>query len=179
MSYAVACGIPALTVITVYKVDGNAGDRFGAKWVLVAGLLVQPIGALGHFFANNLASFCSVAALFCFIYAGLMPLRSVLLRDSFPLRIMGTLMGGLGFAAGPGMATGLVLGGWIFDITGKYGWLYLSSFGKGIGAYLIAILFRPFPKLIQATPGLAAAGHSHIDGRTWWFHPALPMFGVS
>jgi hypothetical protein len=57
MSYAVACGIPALTVVTVYKVEGNAGDRFGAKWVLVAGLLVQNFGALGHFFANNFASF--------------------------------------------------------------------------------------------------------------------------
>jgi hypothetical protein len=61
-----------------------------------------------------------------------MPLCSVLLRDRFPLRIVDTLMGGLGFAAGPGMATGLVLGGWLFNTTGRYIWLYLSSFGRGI-----------------------------------------------
>jgi MFS family permease len=166
VSYAIACGIPVLTAVTIYSVEGIAGmpgrlffgiagDRFGAKWVLVAGLLVQAFGALGYFFASNLASFYSVAALFGFIYAGVMPLYSVLLRENFPLRIMGTLMGGLGLAGGLGMATGPVLGGWIFDTTGNYGWLYLSSFGMGIGAFLIAVLFRPFPKGAEPKPRFA------------------------
>jgi MFS family permease len=166
VSYAIACGIPALTAVTIYSVEGIAGmpgriffgiagDKFGAKWVLVVGLLVQAFGALGYFFASNLASFYSVAALFGFIYAGVMPLYSVLLRENFPLRIMGTLMGGVGLAGGLGMATGPLLGGWIFDTTGDYGWLYLSSFGMGIGAFLIAALFRPHPKVPAAAPGLA------------------------
>lgn len=166
VSYAIACGIPVVTAVTIYSVEGIAGmpgriffgvagDRFGAKWVLVAGLLVQAFGALGYFFASNLASFYSVAALFGFIYAGVMPLYSVLLRENFPLRIMGTLMGGLGLAGGLGMATGPLLGGWIFDTTGDYGWLYLSSFGMGIGAFMIAALFRPHPKVPATAPGLA------------------------
>jgi MFS family permease len=168
VSYAMACGIAALTAVTIYSVEGIAGmpgrlvfgilgDKFGAKWVLVAGLLIQAIGALGYFFAANLAAFYSVAAIFGFIYAGVMPLYAVLLRENFPLRIMGTLMGGLGLAGGLGMATGPVLGGWIFDTTGDYGWLYLSSFGMGLGAFLIAMLFRPFPKAPRANPGLATA----------------------
>jgi MFS family permease len=167
VSYAIFCGIPALTAVTIYSVEGIAGmpgrlffgiagDRFGAKWVLVVGLLIQAFGALGYFFSSNLASFYSVAALFGFIYAGVMPLYSVLLRENFPLRIMGTLMGGLGLAGGLGMATGPLLGGWIFDTTGDYGWLYLSSFGMGIGAFMIAALFRPFKKVPMAAPGLAA-----------------------
>lgn len=166
VSYAIACGIPVVTAVTIYSVEGIAGmpgriffgvagDKFGAKWVLAVGLLIQAFGALGYFFASNLASFYSVAALFGFIYAGVMPLYSVLLRENFPLRIMGTLMGGLGLAGGLGMATGPLLGGWIFDTTGDYGWLYLSSFGMGIGAFMIAILFRPFPKVTATTPGLA------------------------
>jgi MFS family permease len=57
------------------------------------------------------------------------------------------MMGAMGLAGGLGMATGPVLGGWIFDTTGNYGWLYLSSFGMGLGAFFIAMLFRPFPKL--------------------------------
>lgn len=166
VSYAIACGIPVVTAVTIYSVEGIAGmpgriffglagDKFGAKWVLAVGLLIQAFGALGYFFASNLASFYSVAALFGFIYAGVMPLYSVLLRESFPLRIMGTLMGGLGLAGGLGMATGPLLGGWIFDTTGDYGWLYLSSFGMGIGAFMIATLFRPHPKLPATAPGLA------------------------
>jgi MFS family permease len=166
VSYAMACGIAAITAVTIYSVEGIAGfpgrlvfgilgDKFGAKWVLVAGLLIQAIGALGYFFSSNLAAFYAAAAVFGFIYAGVMPLYSVLLRENFPLRIMGTLMGGLGLAGGLGMATGPLLGGWIFDTTGNYGWLYLSSFGMGLGAFLIAMLFKPFPKMRE--PALAPA----------------------
>ena len=58
---------------------------------------------------------------------------------------MGTIIGGFSMAGGLGMATGPVLGGWIFDTTGDYGWLFISCFGMGIGAVLIAAMFRPFP----------------------------------
>jgi len=166
VSYAVTCGIPLVTAVTIYSLEGIAGmpgrlvfgmmaDKIGAKWIMVAGLLVQAVGAMGYFFAHDLAAFYAVAAVFGFIYSGVMPLYSVLLRENFPLRILGTLMGGLGLAGGLGMATGPVLGGWIFDTTGDYGWLYLASFGMGIGAFLIAIFFKPFPKLNAAQPAFS------------------------
>jgi len=37
------------------------------------------------------------------------------------------------------------VGGWIYDTTGSYGWLYIASFGIGLGAMAIALLFPPFP----------------------------------
>src|SRR5437868_13610996 len=57
VSYAVSCGIPMIAAVTIYSVEGLAGmggriafgllgDRFGAKRVLVLGLLVQAFGAL-------------------------------------------------------------------------------------------------------------------------------------
>ncbi len=157
VSYAIICGIPAVTAVTIYSVEGLAGmfgrigfgvlgDRFGAKRVLVTGLLIQAFGALGYFFATDLAAFYAAAVLFGFIYAGIMPLYSVLIRENFPMRMMGTIMGGTGMAGSLGMATGPLLGGWIFDYTGGYGWLYISCFGIGIGAFLIGLTFRPFPK---------------------------------
>ncbi|MFT3989245.1 MFS transporter [Aestuariivirga sp.] len=157
VSYAIACGIPAITAVTIYSLEGLAGmggrigfgllgDRLGAKHVLVAGLLIQAVGALGYFFASNLASFYAVAVIFGFTYAGIMPLYSVLARENFPLRMMGTIIGGTAMAGSLGMSTGPLLGGWIFDHTGNYGWLYISCFGMGIGAFLIAMLFRPFRK---------------------------------
>ncbi len=157
VSYAIICGIPAVTAVTIYSLEGLAGmfgrigfgvlgDRFGAKRVLVTGLLIQAFGALGYFFAHDLAAFYAAAVLFGFVYAGIMPLYAVLVRENFPMRMMGTIMGGTGMAGSLGMATGPLLGGWIFDATGAYGWLYISCFGIGIGAFLIGMTFRPFPK---------------------------------
>jgi MFS family permease len=71
---------------------GIAGDRLGAKRVLVAGLLAQAFGALAYAFVRELAAFYAVAALFGFIYAGTMPLYAVLARENFPLRMLGTVL---------------------------------------------------------------------------------------
>ena len=49
---------------------GLLGDRFGAKRVLVLGLLAQAFGALGYVFVRELDAFYAVAALFGFTYAG-------------------------------------------------------------------------------------------------------------
>src|SRR5207253_7100191 len=59
VSYAISCGIPMIAAVTIYSIEGLAGmggriafgllgDRFGAKRVLVSGLLVQAFGALAY-----------------------------------------------------------------------------------------------------------------------------------
>ncbi|AOI92598.1 MFS transporter [Burkholderia pseudomultivorans] len=157
VSYAVTCGIPLIVAVSIYSVEGLAGmggriafgilgDRLGAKRMLVAGLLLQAFGALGYYFVRTLDGFYAVATLFGFIYAGVMPLYPVLARENFPLRMMGTVIGGSAMAGSLGMAAGPVAGGLIVDAFGSYGWLYLGSFVIGIGACLIALTFRPFPK---------------------------------
>src|SRR6478736_2811795 len=156
VSYAVSCGIPLIAAVTIYSVEGLAGlggriafgllgDRFGAKRVLVLGLLAQAFGALGYVFVRELAAFYTVAALFGFIYAGTMPLYSVLARENFPLRMMGTVIGGTAMAGSLGMATGPLAGGLIYDTFASYAWLYIGSWIMGIGALLIALTFRPVP----------------------------------
>jgi MFS family permease len=156
VSYAVSCGIPLIAAVTIYSVEGLAGmggriafgllgDRFGAKRVLVLGLLAQAFGALGYVFVRELAAFYTVAALFGFIYAGTMPLYSVLARENFPLRMMGTVIGGTAMAGSLGMATGPLAGGLIYDTFASYAWLYIGSWIMGIGAFLIALTFRPVP----------------------------------
>jgi MFS family permease len=60
--------------------------------------------------------------------------------------MMGTIIGGTSMAGSLGMALGPVLGGWLYDTTGSYGGLYLTSAAMGLGAFLIALTFRPFPK---------------------------------
>ena len=161
VSYAMSCGIASLAAVSIYSVEGLAGlfgrlgfgllgDRFGAKRVLVAGLLIQAFGALGYYFTRSLSEFYAAATLFGFTYAGVMPLYSVIIRENFPLRMLGTIIGGCAMAGSLGMASGPLLGGWIFDVRGSYGWLYLASFGMGLGAALIALTFRPFAHVISA-----------------------------
>jgi MFS family permease len=157
VSYAVTCGIPMMAAVTIYSVEGLAGmggriafgllgDRFGAKRVLVLGLLAQAFGALAYVFVRELAAFYAVAALFGFIYAGTMPLYAVLVRENFPLRMMGTVIGGMAMAGSLGMATGPLAGGLIYDTFASYAWLYIGSWAVGLGAFLIAMTFRPFSK---------------------------------
>ena len=156
VSYAISCGIPMIAAVTIYSVEGLAGmggriafgllgDRFGAKRVLVFGLLAQAFGALAYVFVRELAAFYAVAALFGFLYAGTMPLYAVLVRENFPLRMMGTVIGGTAMAGSLGMATGPLAGGLIYDTFASYAWLYIGSWVMGIGAFLIIMTFRPMP----------------------------------
>ena len=165
VSYALACGIPMMAAVTIYSVEGLAGlggrigfgllgDRYGARRVLVAGLLVQALAALAYTQVRSLGSFYAVAGLFGFIYAGITPLYSVLVRENFPLGMIGTVIGGTAMAGGLGMATGPVAGGLIYDHFGSYSWLFVASCAFGIGAFLIALTFRPFPEG-AATPAAA------------------------
>jgi MFS family permease len=105
---------------------------------------------------RELAAFYAVAALFGFIYAGVMPLYSVLVRENFPLRMLGTVIGGTAMAGSLGMATGPIAGGLIYDTFASYAWLYIGAWGMGIGAFLMIMMFRPFRKTqAQALPATA------------------------
>ena len=157
VSYAVTCGIPMIAAVSIYSIEGLSGmggriafgllgDRFGAKQVLVLGLLAQAFGALAYVFAGGLGSFYAVAALFGFIYAGVMPLYAVIARENFPLKMMGTVIGGTSMAGSLGMATGPLAGGLIYDALASYMWLYIGSFAIGLCAFLIAMTFKPMAR---------------------------------
>jgi MFS family permease len=166
VSYAIACGIPAMAAVTIYSMEGLAGlggrllfglagDRFGAKRALVTGLMIQAMAAGSYFFVRELAGFYAVAVIFGMAYGGVMPLYAVLIRESFPVQILGSVIGAATLVSSLGMALGPPLGGWIFDHFGSYGWLYIGSFGIGWGAVAIALLFRSAPP--RPVPALAAA----------------------
>ena len=157
ISYALACGIPTVAAVSIYSLEGLAGlggrvvlgilgDRYGAKRVLIAGLMLQALGAGSFVFVNRLQEFYAVAAVFGFAYGGVMPLYAVLARDYFGQQIMGTVLGAAAMVSSLGMALGPSLGGWVYDTFGGYTWLYAGSFAIGVGAAAIAFAF-PAPQL--------------------------------
>ena len=167
IGYAVSCGIPLVAAVSIYSLEGFAGlggrlafglmgDKFGAKRVLVLGLLVQAFAALAYSFVRDINAFYAVAALFGFVYAGVMPIYAVLARENFPLRMMGTIIGGTSTAGSLGMASGPLAGGLIYDAFADYTWLYVGAWALGIGAVLIAMTFRPFPKAKETAQPVAA-----------------------
>ena len=156
VSYAIACGLPAMTAVTIYSAEGLAGlggrilfgllgDRFGARRIVVLGLMVQAVGAGSYYFTRDVGEFYAVAVLFGMAYGGVMPLYAVIAREYFPMRIMGTVFGGAAMISSLGMALGPAVGGWIFDTFGGYGYLYIASFGIGLAAVAIALAFPPLP----------------------------------
>jgi MFS family permease len=74
-----------------------------------------------------------------------MPLYAVLVRENFPLSIIGTVVGAASMASSLGMALGPLAGGVIFDRYGSYGLLYIGSVLLGLGAAAIMLTFRPAP----------------------------------
>jgi MFS family permease len=156
VSYAITCGLSVTTAVSIYSVEGLSGlagriafgvlgDRFGAKRTFVSGLLLQAAAVGCYFFARQQLEFYSVAVVFGFAYAGVMPLYAVLMRENFPLSIMGTVVGAGSMASSLGMALGPLAGGVIYDRYGTYGWLYILSVLFGLGAAVIMLTFRPAP----------------------------------
>ena len=72
VSYAIACGIPAMAAVTIYSVEGLAGlggrlllgvlaDRIGVKLVLIAGLRCRLSSWARYLFVNQLGEFYALA----------------------------------------------------------------------------------------------------------------------
>lgn len=154
VTYAMVCGIAPMAAVSVYSVAGLSGlggrlllgiasDKLGAKPVLVAGLAVQAMAVGTYYFVSQLGEFYALAVVFALAYGGVMPLYATLVREYFGIRIMGTVFGAVSAAASFGMALGPVAGGWVFDTFNGYGWLYIGSFGIGLGAMAVALTFKP------------------------------------
>jgi MFS family permease len=162
ISYAIGCGIAPLAAVSIYSVEGLSGlcgrlllgllaDRFGAKPVLVAGLLVQAFAIASYLVVNRLGEFYLLAAVFGTAYGGVMPLYAVLARESFGQRVMGTVFGAMTMVSALGMAFGPWAGGTVFDALNSYAWLYIGSATVALAAVAVASVFsrRPLAQALQ------------------------------
>jgi MFS family permease len=163
VTYAIDHGVSAMAAATVLSAAGLASlvgrvvcglvaDRVGAKRTLLAGLALQAVAVSLYLFTRELASFYALALMFGFAYGGVMPLYAILVREYFGARIMGTVFGAVAFVSTLGMALGPWAGGWLYDASGGYFWLFIGSFGIGLGAVAIALTFRPPRPLGAALP---------------------------
>jgi MFS family permease len=163
VSYAIVCGVAPMAAVTIYSVEGLAGlggrlllgvlgDKYGAKPVLIGGLLVQAFAIGAYSLISQLEQFYLLAVIFGTAYGGVMPLYAVLARDYFPQHIMGTVLGAATMLSSLGMAFGPLAGGWIFDEFDSYAWLFIGYFIVGLGAMALAFAFPPQPSRKRLQP---------------------------
>ena len=142
LSWVVTAYILTSTITTPFY--GKLGDMYGRKKLFIFAIVLFLIGSALSGLSTSMAMLISFRALQGLGAGGLMVGAMATLGEIVPPRERGKYMSY--FMAAMMLATvgGPLLGGWIFDTTGNYGWLYISSFGMGIGAALIALTFRPF-----------------------------------
>jgi MFS family permease len=154
ISYAVDCGISSMTAATVFGTTGLASlsgrivcgliaDRVGAKQTLVTGLAIQALAVSLYVVTKGAVGLYALAAMFGLAFGGVMPLYAILVREYFGAKVMGAAFGAAAMISTLGMALGPWAGGWLFDTFGSYFWMYIGSFGIGLGAVAIAFTFRP------------------------------------
>ena len=160
VSYAIGCGIAPMAAVSIYSVEGLSGlggrlllgllaDRFGAKPVLVVGLMVQAFAIAAYLAVDRLGEFYALALVFGTAYGGVMPLYAVLARESFGQRVMGTVFGAMTMASATGMAFGPWAGGRIFDAFNSYMWLYIGASSVAVAAVAVALVFSPRREEVQ------------------------------
>ena len=156
VSYAMLCGAAPLAAAAIYSVEGVAGlfgrvlfgvlaDRLGVRRVILAGLALQAVGIYLYIYVTELPHFYALALVLGLVYGGVMPLYTVLARDYFSQRVLGTVLGGTILFSSLGMSIGPVAGGWLYDTFGTYHWLYIASAALGVAAAAMALVF-PAPR---------------------------------
>ena len=154
VSYAVICGATPIVAASIYSLEGLAGlfgriifgalaDRIGPRRVIVGGLVLQAAGIFAYGYATQVPLFFVIAPIVGLAYGGVMPLYSILAREYFGQRVMGTVFGAAAMTSFIGMAVGPVGGGWLFDTFGTYHWLYIASAAIGLAGAGMALAFPP------------------------------------
>ncbi len=164
VSYAMICGASLTAATGIYAIEGVAGlfgrvlfgtlaDRIGVRKVIVAGLALQAAGIYAYIYMSDISQFYVLASVLGLVYGGVMPLYSVLAREYFPPRLLGTVLGAATMTSSIGMAFGPLGGGWLYDTFGSYHWLYIASAAVGLAAAAMALAFPPAKRDENQQPG--------------------------
>jgi MFS family permease len=125
LGYGVARGAEMLSLMLGFGIisrvaSGFVADRIGGVATLLIGSLLLGLALLLYLAFDGLTSLYVVSALFGLFQGGIVPMYAVIVREYFPPRLAGTLVGLVIMSTIAGMALGGWLSGAIFDLTGSY-----------------------------------------------------------
>jgi MFS family permease len=150
MDAAFILSLAGLANITGRLVLGRLSDVVGRKALGIICLLVQFAVVLSLIWVSRLWMLYLFAIAFGFLWGGSGTIITVLIVDLFGTRSLGAIMGMLSAGFGIGAAIGPAIGGYVFDVSGRYS----GAFGIGAAALLTAACLVAF---IKRTPVLASS----------------------
>lgn len=135
--------------------SGFIADKIGAVATLLLSSSLQGVALFLYLFFDGLASLYVISALFGLFQGGIVPMYAIIVRQYFPAKQAGTLVGIVISATIVGMAFGGWISGWIFDHTGSYHMAFLNGLMWNLLNVSIAswLLFRTrtrMPRLAHA-----------------------------
>ncbi|MBE7220588.1 MAG: MFS transporter, partial [Caulobacteraceae bacterium] len=129
----------ALPLAALLLVGGAAGDRFGRRRLLVAGIALFALASIGCAAAPSYAVLVPMRALQGVGAAFLMPNSLALLTAAFPERTRGRAIGTWAAVGVVASAAGPVIGGWLI---GLYGWRAIFLINLPLAAVAIYLACR-------------------------------------
>ena len=114
LSLMLACGIVSRLI------SGAICDRIGGLKTLALGSLLQGVALLLFLPFDGMVSLYVISALFGLFQGGIVPAYAIIVREYFPAKRVGVLVGAVIMATMIGMALGGWMSGKVFDLTGSY-----------------------------------------------------------
>lgn len=131
-----------LPLSALLLLGGAAGDRFGRRRLLIAGVGLFAFASLACAFAPGLHWLLAARFLQGIGAAMLMPNSLAILGQTFSGAAKGRAIGIWAASGAAGGAIGPVLGGWLIDL-GSWRWVFLINVPLAIGAIVLARLGVP------------------------------------
>jgi len=135
-----AASIPGAVIL------GSTGDKIGHKPALAISCGLMLIALLWLLIAKELWMLYLFAVIYGLAYGGVFALISPVIAGLFGLRAIGVILGFNNFIGMIGEASGPVMAGYIFDVTGSYNLAFLICAVFSSIALILALLSRPIRK---------------------------------
>lgn len=164
LGYGVARGAEMLSLMLGFGIisrigSGFVADRIGGLATLLLGSVMQAAALFLYLLFDGLTPLYVISILFGLFQGGIVPMYAIAVREYFPPRQAGTLVGLVITSTIFGMALGGWMSGAIFDLTGSYAQAFANGFLWNLLNIAIALflLLRQRTRAQQANPGNAGA----------------------
>ena len=165
LGYGVARGAEMLSLMLGFGIvsrigSGFVADRIGGLPTLLIGSVMQAAALLLYLLFDGLTPLYIISALFGLFQGGIVPMYAIAVRDYFPPRQAGTLVGLVITSSIVGMALGGWMSGAIFDLTGSYWQAFANGFLWNLLNIVIVLflILRQRARVRPSMPGAAGAG---------------------
>jgi MFS family permease len=160
LGYGVARGAEMLSLMLGFGIISRIGsgfiaDRIGGLATLLVGSVMQAVALVLYALFDGLTPLYVISILFGLFQGGIVPMYAIVVREYFPPRQAGTLVGLVITSSILGMALGGWMSGAIFDLTGSYWQAFANGFLWNLLNIVIVLflMLRRRSRALQFTRG--------------------------